>query len=258
VAYDGAAYCGIAIQPNAPTVGKALLTAVQQLDPSVDKLRLSSRTDAGVHARDQRVAFDSSAALPTRGWVRELTKHLPPDVVVRSAAFMPAGFNPRFETTRKRYLYLLLCERIDDPFYTARAWRLSYFTTPECLEPLRRELLLAVGTHDFAAFASARDQREHTERTIHQVAVAQLSHDPSVVAIDITGDGFLHNMVRIMIGTLVDVARGHLEPGAISRALASRDRRDLGVTAPPDGLYLEQVMLTDEGADRWPGDNSCC
>ena len=91
----------------------------------------------------------------------------------------------------------------------------------------------------FAAFASARDQREHTQRTIHQVAVSQVSDAPSVVAIDITGDGFLHNMVRIMIGTLVDVARGHLEPGAISRAVASRDRRDLGVTAPPDGLYLD-------------------
>jgi tRNA pseudouridine38-40 synthase len=117
---------------------------------------------------------------------------------------------------------------------------------------MRRELEPLVGTHDFSGFASARDQREHTERTMEVARVSRLSEAPPVAAIDITGDGFLHNMVRIIVGTAVDVARGRVEPGAVARALASRRRDDLGVTAPPDGLYLEKLEITDEGTDRWP------
>jgi tRNA pseudouridine38-40 synthase len=109
-----------------------------------------------------------------------------------------------------------------------------------------------VGTHDFAGFASSRDQREHTERTMEAVSAQRLSTEPPVVGIDITGDGFLHNMVRIIVGTAVDVARGRLEPGAIRRAIASRNREDLGLTAPPDGLYLEKLELREEGSDPWP------
>jgi tRNA pseudouridine38-40 synthase len=250
VAYAGEGYSGFAVQENARTVGGDLLAALRRLDPGVPKLRVASRTDAGVHARDQRVAFDAERELPTRGWVLGLLPHLPPAIAVLNAARVRDGFNPRFETVGKHYRYLLLCRPVPDPFLAARAWRVEALE----LAPLADELAALVGTHDFAGFASARDRREHTTRTIEATAATAL--EDGVVALDVHGSGFLHNMVRIIVGTAVDVARGRLRPGAIARALASHARTDLGVTAPPDGLYLERVRLREEGSDRWPPQNT--
>jgi tRNA pseudouridine38-40 synthase len=109
-----------------------------------------------------------------------------------------------------------------------------------------------VGTHDFAAFRASSDARSSTVRTLRAVAVTVDPGDARLVRVDVEGDAFLHNMVRILVGTLADVARGHREPGAITRALASLDRRDAGITAPGEGLYLEEVLLADEGTDPWP------
>ncbi len=252
IAYDGAPFSGVAVQDNARTVGGVLLGALQRLDPSVLKLRVASRTDAGVHARDQRVAFDTAITVPNRAWVRGLLPYLPPTIVVTRAASVAVGFNPRFETVEKRYRYLLLCQFRSDPFWFRRAWRVGPIERPHGLEAMRSELLPMLGTHDFAGFASARDQRENTVRTMNAIDVVPISDSPSVVAVDVTGNGFLHNMVRIIVGTAVDVARGRLAPGAIASALSSRDRRELGMTAPPDGLYLERLTLNDEGTDPWP------
>ena len=109
-----------------------------------------------------------------------------------------------------------------------------------------------VGTHDFAAFRSSSDQRTNTVRTLHDVRVEHLAGDSRVLAIDVVGSGFMHNMVRIIVGTLLEVARGRLSPGAIDRAFASLSRADLGMTAPAQGLYLESIdhELALEGT--WP------
>lgn len=250
IAYDGAPYSGLAVQDNAKTVGGELIAALRHIDPSVTKIRVSSRTDAGVHARDNRVAFDTVMDVPNRAWVRGVVPYLPSSIAVLSAATAPAGFNPRFETVRKRYRYLLLGQHRNDPFLAQRAWRVGPMLDAKSLEVMRTELASIVGTHDFAGFASARDQREHTERTMEAVAVRAL--EGSVAALDITGDGFLHNMVRIIVGTVVDVARGRVPPGAITRALRSKNRSDLGQTAPAEGLYLEHLEISNEGTDRWP------
>ncbi|MBW2454294.1 MAG: tRNA pseudouridine(38-40) synthase TruA [Deltaproteobacteria bacterium] len=253
VAYDGQPYSGFAIQQNAHTVAGELLTAIRHFDPDVAKLNVASRTDAGVHARAQKVAFDTTRSLPMRAWVLGLAKRLPASVVVREAMVAPLGFNPRYHCALKRYRYLLLRDRLDDPFLVGRVWRVGSLTEEAQVATLRAELGLARGTHDFAAFASARDERPHTERSLVDLAVTEVDTDHRLLAIDITGDGFLHHMVRILVGTVVDVGRGRLEPGAMTRALESRDRRAAGVTAPPDGLYLEQIMLRKEPVgDRWP------
>jgi tRNA pseudouridine38-40 synthase len=253
LAYDGADWAGIAVQNNARTVGGALLAALARFDPAIDKLRLASRTDAGVHARAQRVSFDTTKDVPCRGWVLGLNRHLPPSIRVRWASRVSHGFNPRFEARGKRYRYLLACEPVGDPFLARRAWHLYGLAADDVVEPLRNELNAALGRHDFSAFASASDEREHRERTLTRVAVERLG--ASLVAIDIEGDHFLHNMVRILVGTAVDVARGHLPPGALGEALASRDRRAGGQTAPAAGLYLEALKLTTDGEDRWPPSN---
>ncbi len=252
LAYDGAPFSGLVVQQNAPTVGGALIAALRHIDPSVDRIRVASRTDAGVHARDQRVAFDTRMSVPNRAWVRGPMPYLPSSIVVMHAASVRNGFNPRFETVRKRYRYLLLGQHRADPFLAHRSWRVGPVLQDEAIALMAAELEGLLGTHDFAGFASSHDRRKHTERTMAAVRVQRLSVDPAVVAIDITGDGFLHNMVRIIVGTVVDVARRRLGPGAIRRALASRDREDLGVTAPAAGLYLEKLDLEDEGCDRWP------
>jgi tRNA pseudouridine38-40 synthase len=253
VAYDGRPFAGFAVQPAQRTIAGELLGALQAIDPSVRAIRGASRTDAGVHARGQRVAFDPTLVMPTRGWALAAARHLPAEISVRRAARVPLGFSPRFQNQGKRYRYLLLSDPTRDPFLEGRAWRAPGLARPGfALDAIAREAEGCLGTHDFAAFRSSADERENTTRTLRVVSVSADPEDPRITRIDVEGDAFLHNMVRILVGTLVDVARGRLAPGAVARALASKRRGDAGITAPPDGLYLEQVMLADEGQDAFP------
>jgi tRNA pseudouridine38-40 synthase len=257
VAYDGRLFAGFAPQPSQRTIAGELLGALRAVDPGISEIRGASRTDAGVHARGQRVAFDPTegSTVPTRGWVLAVTRHLPPEIAVRRASVVPRGYSPRFGNTGKRYRYTLLRDPVRDPFLDGRAWRVSSLASPEALRRAEGEAQSAVGTHDFAAFRSSSDPREVTVRTLRSVAIIEDASDPRLLFVDVVGDAFMHNMVRILVGTLVDVARGRLAVGAVSRALASRDRRDAGITAPPDGLCLERVFLPDEGASAWPPDD---
>ncbi len=225
---------------------------MQAIDPHVREIRGASRTDAGVHARGQRVAFDTSMDVPPRGFTLAVSRHLPREIAVRRASVVAPGFSPRFSSRGKRYRYLVLRDPVRDPFLDGRAWRCASFDGEGAVERARREAALAVGTHDFAAFRSSADERKGTVRTVRALDVTVDPRDARLLAVDVEGDAFLHNMVRILVGTLADVARGRLPEGTIARALGSRDRRDAGITAPPDGLYLEEVLLDDEGADPWP------
>jgi tRNA pseudouridine38-40 synthase len=252
VAYDGGPFAGFAPQPGQRTVAGELLGALREVDPAVREIRGASRTDAGVHAHGQRVAFDTRATLPARGWALAVTRHLPREIAVRRAAFFPEGFSPRYESRGKRYRYLVLEDPARDPFLEGRAWRSQSFSGEGALARAEHEAASALGTHDFAAFRSSADERTSTVRTLRAIAISRDPRDARLIRVDVEGDAFLHNMVRILVGTLADVARGRLAEGAIARALASRDRRDAGITAPGEGLYLEQVILDDEGADPWP------
>jgi tRNA pseudouridine38-40 synthase len=252
VAYDGGPFAGFAPQPGRRTVAGELLGAVRAVDPAVREIRGASRTDAGVHAHGQRVAFDTDKALPARGWALAVSRHLPAEIAVRRAAFMPAGFSPRFGNRGKRYRYLVLADPARDPFLEGRVWRTQSFSGEGALERAGREAALALGTHDFAAFRSSADERTITVRTLRALSVTTDPADPRLIRVDVEGDAFMHNMVRILVGALADVARGQLAEGAIARAIASRDRRDLGITAPGEGLYLEEVLLEDEGTEAWP------
>jgi tRNA pseudouridine38-40 synthase len=250
VAYDGTAFHGWAAQRERRTVEETLLGAVRAIDPRVTKVRGTSRTDAGVHAEGQLVAFDTERDIPARGWVLGLNQHLPDDVAVRAARAVPPGYAPRFAARGKRYRYRVLVDPVRDPPWRTRAWRVADVDAAV----LAREAEAAHGTHDFAAFRSAGDERDLTVRTITRLAIEPESSDPRVLGVVVEGNAFLYNMVRILVGTLVDVARGRLAPGAVERALASRDRRDAGTTAPAHGLVLERVdvELPAEVGERWP------
>ncbi len=252
VAYDGRGFAGWAPQPTQRTVAGELLGALRAIDPAIAEVRGASRTDAGVHARGQRAAFDTHSDVPMKGWVLGVTRHLPAEIAVRRAASVRAGLVPRFENAGKLYRYTLLADPVRDPMLDGRVWRLPELCAPEAVARAAAEAPLAEGTHDFAAFRSAADERASTVRSLRRVRLVTDAADARLVHVEVEGDAFLHNMVRILVGTIVDVARGRLEAGAIGRALASRERRDAGITAPPDGLCLERVDLRDEGSGGWP------
>ncbi len=249
VAYDGSLYSGWAPQANARTIAGELLGALRAVDPGVREVRGTSRTDAGVHARCQIAAFDPTREITPRGWALALAAELPAEIAIRSVGTVADGFDPRRHAVRKRYRYLVLRDESRDPFHERRAWRTFH---PLDLDLARAEAEALVGTHDFMAFRSVRDQRVDTVRTIESATWTTLQDTPQVLAFDIVGTAFLYNMVRIIAGTLVDVARGRLAPGAVARALASHERRDLGTTAPAHGLYLERIDLDVVPDDVWP------
>ncbi|MGH7271385.1 MAG: tRNA pseudouridine(38-40) synthase TruA, partial [Polyangiaceae bacterium] len=234
VAYDGTDFHGWAAQKGMRTVQETLFGAVSAMDPRASAVRGASRTDAGVHADAQMAAFDATMAIPARGWVLGLNQHLPADVAVRAARAVPPGYVPRFASIAKRYRYRVVVDPVRDPALRTRAWRLSEVD----LGAVAREGLCAVGTHDFAAFRSSGDERQVTVRTLTRVDVERAA-DQRAISIVVEGNAFLYNMVRILVGTMLDVGRGRLALGAVARALGSRDRRDAGTTAPAHGLVLE-------------------
>lgn len=243
VAYDGRPFSGYAMQRDRRTVAGELLGALRQIDASIAEVRGASRTDAGVHAKDQRVGFDPSKDFPLTAWTHGAQKHLPEEISIKQAWHVERGFSPRHHAVAKTYRYTLLADDSRDPFFVGRAWRVPELATARARRLLELESENACGTHDFAAFRNAADQRDSTVRTLFSVVVHASLDDPRLVFVDVRGNGFLYNMVRILVGTIVDVARGRLEPGAVARALASKDRRDAGITAPPDGLVLERYEI---------------
>ena len=249
VAYDGRPFSGWARQEGARTVAGELLGAIRAMDPTVEEIRGASRTDAGVHARGQLAAFAPALEIAPKGWALGLSAHLPGEIAIRQAARAPRDCDPRGSTVRKRYRYLVLRDVLRDPFWEGRALRFSHRLD---IHAIRREAASLVGTHDFAAFRSSSDERTYTVRTIEEVRVEHLDGDARVLAIDVVGNAFMHNMVRIIVGSLLDVARGRRERGTIERVLHGGTRADLGMTAPAHGLYLESIEHSLALEDAWP------
>ncbi len=172
---------------------------------------------------------------------------------MRRARAVPRDFQPRFAARRKRYIYRILEDRVRDPLWQERSWRVGW---PLDRGRLSREAAAIVGSHDFRAFRSAHDPRIDTVRTLTraEVVASQEGHDARILGLVFEGNAFLYNMVRILVGTLVDVARGHREEGSIARAIASGKRSDAGMTAPAVGLTLEDIDLDlpEAAGDPWP------
>lgn len=249
VAYDGSAYSGFQQQQNAPSIAGHLDDALRQIDPEASKVLGSSRTDAGVHARLQPVTFDTSRKIRSRGWVLALTGLLPRNIAVLRASEVDLDFDPRKKPLWKVYRYRILRSPVEDPFLAHHAWRLGEKLDQRLMEQEARSL---VGTFDFKAFRSSKDPRLDTVRTLTEVRISEATDDPRCLDLWVRGDRFLYNMVRIIAGTIVDVGRGRLPPGAALSALTGGSRLTLGMTAPARGLSLEHVELPDWGRDPWP------
>ncbi len=249
VSYDGAAFAGYARQPEQRTVQGVLEAAVSGMNGVPTDVRAAGRTDAGVHAMAQRVAFDPSREIPVRGWVKGLNASLPEDLVVLDADVRARGYNPRFDAVDKTYRYLLQVREHRDPLWRARAWWLGAGRQRRegglDLDAMRAAAGSWIGSHDFRAFRAADDDREQSVRTMLAIDVIEgWANEPSLLAIEVTGSAFMKNMVRIMAGTLVEVGRGKLSVAdAAALVVPGARREDAGTTAPAHGLTLVQVRL---------------
>jgi tRNA pseudouridine38-40 synthase len=250
VAYDGRRFSGWARQTNARSIAGELDGAIAAIDPKASQTRGLSRTDAGVHAREQLAAFDTDKDIGLRGWVLAISQHLPDEIAIVRATRVPPGFDARRYLTRKVYRYAVLHSSVRDPFLEGRAWRIYERLNHSALNELAQSL---VGKHDFAAFRGAADTRTDTVRQIFRIEVLQAHSDERITLIEVEGDKFLYNMVRIIVGTLIDIGRERCPKDALTRALVSRDRTDLGMTAPPDGLCLERVTIDFSKTDATYG-----
>lgn len=236
VEYDGTAYAGWQRQANAMTVQEKLEIALCRLTGETIVLSGASRTDAGVHAMGQSAHFDTACRIPADKFSYALNTLLPPDIRVVASAEVPMSFHARFSTKGKRYRYL---------FHAApHACAIGRNTHAHVIYPLdvqamHREAQDLIGEHDFAAFAASGSVVKDTVRRIYRAEVTRQGNE---ICLIVEGSGFLYNMVRIIAGTLVGVGSGKLAPGAFRRAIESKNRLDLGVTAPAHGLTLMEVF----------------
>ncbi len=234
--YRGTNYCGFQVQPNGISVAQVVQDAIQAVFKRRWPVKGCSRTDAGVHANHFVLAFFTDSAIPCDALQKALNNCLPRDIAVLDCRDAPPDFHPRYDCTGKRYLYQIWNSPVKNPFLTDLALYHKYRLD---LPQIQRAADRFVGTHDFSAFCSAGSTVQDTVRTITEATVTRVGE---MVTISVTGSGFLYNMVRIMVGTLLEAARGMISPEEISEIIESRDRSRAGATAPPHGLYLDMVF----------------
>lgn len=236
VAYDGTNFCGWQTQPSQRTVQSVVEKAWQEITGEQVRATSTSRTDSGVHARGQVVGIETATQIPMSKMLTGMNAKLPEDVVVLSVEEAPEGFHATYDAIGKRYRYQLHNDRRRPLFDLPYVWHVPQHLDVEAMHCSGQAL---VGRHDFVSFQCAGSERESTVRTISAVEVLPgKGKDSSQVWIEVEGDGFLYNMVRVIVGTLVDVGLGRKPESWVAEVLAARDRQTAGQTAPPQGLFL--------------------
>jgi len=237
LAYEGTAYAGWQVQPgtHGPTVQGKVEEALASLTGERIRVSAAGRTDAGVHARGQVISFATRSRIPVERWPWALNSVLPEDIVAIEAAEVGPDFHARFSAKSKTYRYTIDNGLFPDVFQRKFAWHIRY---PLDLKAMEKAALYLVGKHDFRSFAAAGRPVKNFEREIKNVS---WSKEGPFIHFDITADGFLYNMVRIIVGTLVEVGLGRRRPEDMEIILAGRSRSLAGPTAPPHGLCLMKV-----------------
>ncbi|HEY4182347.1 MAG TPA: tRNA pseudouridine(38-40) synthase TruA [Kofleriaceae bacterium] len=235
VEYDGSQLSGWQRQLNGPTVQQHLEETLAQMLQHPVQVVGASRTDAGVHARGQVCAFSTEKLIPLHGIRRGLNSLLPDSIAVRVAEEAAEDFHPRFHATGKHYRYTILNVPDRSPRWHNHAW---HRPAPFDLDAMREGARALVGEHDFAAFRASGCSAKTTRRTITELAITRAEN---LVLVDVRGNAFLRNMVRILVGTLAEVGAGHRPPSQVSEILSGLDRTRAGKTAPPQGLELMEV-----------------
>ncbi len=233
--YDGTDFSGWQAQPRHRTVQGTLEAALYRLVGQEVRVEGAGRTDAGAHALGQVASLKLETTIPAGRLAQALNPLLPGDVRVLRSEAVDEDFHARFSATGKVYRYVILPRDAQSPLHRHRAWQIS---TKVDVGRIAAALPLLVGTHDFRAFCAANGSAATTVRTIRE---AKITTEGDFVAIEFCGNGFLYHMVRIMMGALVAVGRGKVDPSAITGALRSGCRPLAFITAPAHGLYLVAV-----------------
>ncbi len=237
VMYDGTQFAGYQVQPNKRTVQGELERALRKLHKGEDiKVTASGRTDAGVHARGQVIHFDSPLTIPLEKWEIAMNSLLPDDVAVTGTERAPADFHVRFDAKGKEYRYFVHRSLKRDPFKRHYAFQYPYSLN---IDSINKAAASLIGTHDFTSFCSAKTEVEDKVREIREI---ELLEEGDLLVFRFKGNGFLYNMVRILVGTLLEVGSGERDPNSMSFILEEKNRSAAGKTAPPQGLYLWKVF----------------
>ncbi|MDI6785063.1 MAG: tRNA pseudouridine(38-40) synthase TruA, partial [bacterium] len=232
IEYDGSRYCGWQIQPKRTSIQKVLETTLKIIVNEPIKLVAAGRTDAGVHALGQVANFKTTSSIPLINLVAALNSLLPQDIVVKNAEEVPDSFNARRDAKYRIYQYRILNRKLPSAFHN----QFSYFYPyPLNLTRMRNAAKYFIGSHDFTAVNASPNLVKNSIRTVAKLSIRRKN---DCVLISIQANGFLHNMVRIIVGTLIDVSRGKLEPEEVPEILNSKQRKKAGMTVPPQGLFL--------------------
>ena len=246
VAYDGSAYSGWQVQPNADTIEGQLNKHLSELLGEEITVIGASRTDAGVHALCNLAVFSTNARIPAEKISYALNQRLPQDIRIQKSEEVAEDFHPRKVETRKTYEYCIYHAKFANPILE----KYSYFVyVPLDLKKMKQAAEILVGTHDFAGFSTYKPEVTNTIRMITNIQILTEhpwdKQDCELIHIRVTGNGFLYNMVRIIVGTLVAIGRGQMDIACIAHVLETGNRELAGPTAPAQRLMLMQYEIME-------------
>jgi len=234
--YDGTAYRGWQRQGNLPTIQKILEESIARITQEPVILHGSGRTDAGVHALNQVANFRTSSRIPAANLLRGLNSLLPGDIVIRETEDVDEEFHSRYSAKSKSYLYRILNSPVRSPLQRNSAWFIRCCLD---LEKMGGAISLLCGKHDFTSFCAAGSDVKSRVRTILRAEIERETEQ--VITISVEADGFLRHMVRTIVGTLVEIGAGQDSSEIMRDILEAKDRGCAGITAPPQGLFLQKV-----------------
>lgn len=232
--YNGENYCGWQRQPNSLGIQGTVEKAIYEITKEEVKVTASGRTDAGVHALGQVANFKTNTKIPVSKIPDALNAKLPKDISIISCEDVDIDFHARYNACGKTYRYLIYNRPYRSPLYKDLAYHVRYKLD---LDKICSESKYLIGTHDFGGFMSSGSSVKDTVRTIYDVKIQE---DEGIISIEISGNGFLYNMVRIIVGTLVDIGRGRINQ-SMEEIINSKSRSMCGHTAPAHGLFLKKV-----------------
>ena len=243
ISYVGTAYSGYQLQGDKPTVALMLNRAVRKAFGIECNVTGCSRTDRGVHALGfcatvEPKTKDDKITTPIDKIPTAINSYLPGDIAVVSAKNVDDEFHPRYSVLKKEYVYKIRAKQTRNPFLAGRVLEYGREISDEAFEKMQIGASQFIGTHKFDAFMSTGSKIEDTTRTVYE---SYLTRDGDIVEFHVVADGFLYNMVRIMVGTLLAIEKGKINESSVEWIINLRDRKNAGETAKPDGLYLKQV-----------------
>ncbi len=245
--YDGTDYSGWQIQRKETTIQRIVQNAILAITGERLKVNGAARTDAGVHALEQIAAFKTQSNLEPKTFLRALNAHLPQDIRVISADECPVDFHPRYSAKNKTYSYIISRTVAYSVFLKRYSWQMPYQLN---YKAMRQAANYLVGKYDFSSFRASGCSSKHPVREVIKIEVCELDSfdfmsfqfDSTLIKISITANAFLRHMARNIVGTLVKIGRGNIQPVDIKEILESKDRRAAGQTAPACGLFLEKIV----------------